>query len=106
MKLAQAVDFQQIIDSVFPAGSLPRQADLTLGDIISKLFPYVFVAAGLLLFGYLVMGGFELLTSGGNPEKVKSAQGKITSAIIGFLIIFVAYWLVQILEIIFGLELI
>lgn len=77
---------------------------VTIGDVISKLLPYIFVLAGLILFGFLIFGGFELLTSAGNPEKVKLAQGKITSAVIGFVIIFVAYWLVQILEVIFGLK--
>lgn len=76
----------------------------TLGDVISKLIPYFFVLAGLALFGFLIFGGFELLTSAGNPEKVKSAQAKITSAIIGFIIIFAAYWIVQVLEVIFGIE--
>jgi hypothetical protein len=76
----------------------------TIGDIISELLPYVFVLAGLGLFVYLIIGGFQLLTSGGNPEKVKVAQGKITSAVIGFVIIFIAYWLVRILEIVLGIS--
>lgn len=75
-----------------------------IGSVISALLPYVFVLAGLILFVFLIFGGFELLMSAGNPDKVKSAQGKITSAIIGFVIIFIAYWLVQILQVIFGIE--
>lgn len=78
--------------------------DLTLGRIISVLLPYIFAVAGLTLFGFLIFGGFQLLTSGGNPETVKKAQGKITSALVGFLIIFLAYWLTQILEVIFGIS--
>lgn len=74
----------------------------TIGDIITALFPYIFVLAGLIFFVYLIIGGFELLTSAGNPESVAKAKGKITHALFGFLIIFVAYWLVQILEIVFG----
>ncbi len=75
-----------------------------IGDVISALLPYVFVLAGLILFGFLIFGGFELLTSAGNPDKVKSAQGKITSAIVGFIIIFLSYWIVQILGVIFGIS--
>lgn len=77
----------------------------TIGDILSGLLPYIFVIAGLTLFILLIMGGFGLLTSAGSPDKVKAAQGKITSAIIGFVIIFIAYWLMRILEIVFGLNL-
>jgi len=79
-------------------------ADATLGKVISALLPYIFAISGLILFVLLIIGGFELLTSGGNPETVKKAQGRITSALVGFLIIFLAYWLTQILEVIFGIQ--
>lgn len=79
-------------------------ANSSIGDIISQLLPYIFVIAGLMLFIFLIIGGFGLLTSGGNPDKMKAAQGKITSAIIGFVIIFISYWLMRILEIIFGIS--
>jgi len=79
-------------------------ANKTLGDIISKLLTYIFPLAGIILFAFLILGGFELLTSGGNPEKAKKAQGRITSALVGFLIIFLAYWITQILEVIFGIQ--
>jgi hypothetical protein len=101
MKLAQAVDFEKIREA-FPTESLARKAE-TIADLINPLLNYVFIIAGLLLFGYLLLGGFELLTSAGEPEKIKSAQGKLTSALIGFLVIFVSYWLIQILETIFGI---
>ena len=74
-----------------------------IGDIINDLVPYVFALAGLLLFFILILGGFELMTSAGDPKKMEAAKGKITNAVIGFVIIFVAFWLVQILEVIFGL---
>jgi uncharacterized membrane protein len=76
----------------------------TPGDVISDLLPYIFIIAGLILFGLLIFGGFSLMTSAGSPENTKKAQGKITSALIGFLIIFVAYWLAKILETIFKIQ--
>jgi len=32
-----------------------------------------------------------MMTSAGNPETMKKAQGKLTMAVVGFIIIFVAY---------------
>jgi hypothetical protein len=75
-----------------------------IGSLISSLIPYILVLAGLILFIFLIIGGFGLLTSGGSPDKVKAAQGKITSAVIGFVIIFISYWLVRILEIVLGIS--
>lgn len=108
MKLVQAVDFGKIRESVF--SNLPSEKvidlsdpNLSIGDIFSAALNYIFIIAGLGLFVFLVIGGFELLTSAGNPEKIKAAQTKLTSAFIGFLIIFVSYWLVQIIEVVFGI---
>lgn len=75
----------------------------TLGDVINILLPILFAAAGLILFFFLIAGGFDLLLSGGDPKKAESAKGKITNAVVGFIIIFVAWWLTQILSKIFGL---
>lgn len=72
--------------------------------LINYLLPTIFYLAGLILFVMLIVGGFGMLTSGGNPDKMKAAQGKITSAVIGFVIIFISYWLMRILEIVFGIS--
>ncbi len=75
----------------------------TIGSFISALLPYLFAIAGLLLLLYLIWGGFSLMTSGGDPKQMDQAKGKITNAIVGFLLLFVSYWLVQILQVVFGL---
>jgi hypothetical protein len=75
-----------------------------LGDIISTLLPYLFTLAGFLLLLYLIYGGFELMISTGDPKKIQEAKGKITNALVGFIIIFAAYWLVQIVSGILGIE--
>ncbi|MBU0619294.1 hypothetical protein KKD62_03610 [Patescibacteria group bacterium] len=80
-------------------------AGQTPAVIINKLVPYVFVIAGLILLGLIISGGFELMTSAGNPETMKKGQGKIASGIVGFLIIFLAYWIAQALGIMLGFNL-
>ena len=74
-------------------------------DIVNSLVQYLFVIAGLILLFLLIFGGFELMTSAGDPEKIKKAQAKITSAIVGFLIIFLSYWIAQALGIMLGFNL-
>jgi len=75
----------------------------TLGGIASETLKYALVFAGLAMFVYLLLGGFQLLTSGGEPNGIKEGTNKIVFAIIGFLVVFSAYWIVQIVEVIFGL---
>lgn len=76
----------------------------SIGEIISKLLPYVYVVAGLALLLMLVLGGIGLMTSAGNPDKIKSASGRIKVALIGFLIIFISYFVALIVEKILGVS--
>ena len=101
MKKIAAVPFPNIQE---PEGFKFTGEKATIGDIINDLVPYIFALAGLALLFILILGGFELLTSAGDPKKMESAKGKITNAILGFIIIFVAYWLVQILQVVFGIK--
>ncbi len=75
-----------------------------LGSIISSLLPYVLTAAGLVLFVMLIMGGFDLMFAGTDAKKAEAGKARITAAIIGFVIIFAAYWITQILEIVLGIS--
>lgn len=97
------INFDKLREA-FPVGSLPGNAELSLGMIISELLKYLFVFAGLALLAYLIMGGYSLMTSGGDPKKVEAAKSNITNAILGFLIIFAAYWITQIVAMVFGLD--
>ena len=81
-----------------------RFAGLKLGTVIEKSLPWIFGLAGIALLLYLIYGGFHLMTSGGEPKAMQEAKGKITNALVGFIIIFVAYWIVQIVGRVFGLS--
>lgn len=86
----------------YPKGFNPEFTNLA--SVVTAALKYIFPIAGILLLLYLVWGGFSYLTSIGDPKKAEAARGRITSAIIGFVIIFTAFWLVQILEYVFRLR--
>ena len=52
--------------------------------------------AGIAVFILLLVGGFKYLTSGGEPEKKKSASSTITYAIFG-LALLLGSWLILLL---------
>ncbi len=76
-----------------------------ISSIVNQALAYIFPLAGILVFIYLLYGGISLMLAMGNEEGIIEGKAKITNAIIGFLIIFVAYWLVQALELILGVTL-
>ncbi|MEA3354945.1 MAG: hypothetical protein U9Q63_00455 [Patescibacteria group bacterium] len=75
-----------------------------LGSLITNLLPYIFIAAGLILFFIIIAAGFSMFASAGNPEKSKKAGQQLTFGIVGFFIIFASYWISQLLEKIFGIN--
>lgn len=55
----------------------------------------------LVLFIMFIIGSFNYLTSFGNPEKVKKAQGTLKFAIIGFILFVGSYLILRIIDILF-----
>lgn len=61
------------------------------GGMINGVLSFVMVIAALLVFMYLIWGGIEWITSGGDKGKTESARNKITSAIIGLVVVAASY---------------
>ena len=76
----------------------------TVGDVISALLPYVYVFAGLALLVMLILGGITLMTSAGDQGKTKTGYGMITGGLIGFLLIFISCFVVQIVQVVLGVK--
>ena len=81
-----------------------RFAGQNIADVINYLIPRIFVFAGLLLLLYLLYGGFHYIVSMGDPKGMQEARGKITNALVGFLIVFLSYWIVLIIGRILGID--
>ena len=77
-----------------------------LGEIVAAALPYVYALAGVALFAMLIWGGLEIMLSAGEQGKLKSGQARITNALVGFAIVFVSYFVVQIVEVIFSLKIV
>ncbi len=71
-------------------------------SLLSAILPNIFTIAGLLLLVYLVAGGLMVIKSAGSEGKGKGKDA-ITNALVGFIIIFAAYWIIQIIEVITGI---
>ncbi len=75
----------------------------TLGDLINRVLTFLLPLSGIILLFVLIMGGYDYMTSQGSPEKIKSAQAKITTGLIGFFLLISSYLLVRVITAIFGL---
>lgn len=102
-QIAQSLKIPGYSAIPYPTGLDPKKFE-NLGSITSSFLPYAYVIAGLLLLAFLIMGGFQYLVSQGDPKAAQSAQTKLTSAFVGFVIVFVSYWVFQIAGIMLGVN--
>jgi magnesium-transporting ATPase (P-type) len=75
-----------------PADVMINEVDLgfkipNFSELLSFMVRFFFVMAGLAALFYMLWGAFSWVISGGDSEAVDKARGKITSAIIGMLVI-------------------
>lgn len=75
-----------------------------IGDILSAAVPLILAFAGLGLLLMLISAGYTFLTSAGDAKKMEQGKQRLTNALVGFIIVFAAYWIVQLTGTIFGLE--
>lgn len=77
-----------------------------VGNLVSVLIANAYILAGVLFLVLLLIGGFTVMTSAGagNPEQAAKGWKIISAAFIGFLIIFVSYWIIQLIQLIVGFK--
>jgi len=102
-QIAVANPFTGIAVPVTQPANIVNVNSTNLGNIITQLLPYVFALAAILLLIYLVLGGLQLMTSQGDPKAVEGARAKITNALIGLIVIVLAYAIVKLLGQILGI---
>lgn len=73
-----------------------------IGYILGQALSYVFAAAGIGLLLMIISSGFSLMMSAGDAKKLAAGKATLTNSIIGFLLIFAAFWIVQIMGIVLG----
>lgn len=78
----------------------------TPGGILSRVLTFAFPIAGMILFVMIVWGGFEILAGANEKKSLDSGKQRVTAAIVGYLLLFCAYWVAQIVEYIFGIAIV
>jgi hypothetical protein len=79
--------------------------DTSLGPIsvkdpsafVAKLFQILLGISGAVALILIIVAGYQLMISQGNPEKVKAARERLTSAIIGLLFIIFSVAILQVI---------
>lgn len=75
-----------------------------LQDIFKNVVSAALAFAGIALFVMLTVGGFQYLTSGGDPKQAEGAQKTITYAIGGLLLVLASYLILVLISNITGVK--
>lgn len=59
--------------------------------------------AGIFLLFIIIFAGYQIIGAGGNPQKLQGAAKYLTFGIIGFLLVFAAFFIIRIIEAMTGL---
>jgi hypothetical protein len=70
---------------------IPTTAPTDIGKVISGVIQILFIVAALASFLWLVQGGLSWITAGGDTKKTGEAGKQITNALIGLLIVAMAW---------------
>jgi hypothetical protein len=72
-------------------------------SVLSKIITLILVGAVILALFFLIWGGIKWIMSGGDKAKVESARNTIIAAIIGLIIAFLAFFILNVVAGLFGI---
>lgn len=100
---------------IFPLQALAQQNQIVpetlrpinnVVKIVQAIVQFILVVAFVLAFIFLLIGGIRWITAGGDEKGVAAARGMITAALIGLVIVLVAFAIIRLVEIFFGVNIV
>lgn len=92
---------------IIPGGGtneFDKLKDLRVEKMIPGAISLVMLVVALVFFFMLVLGGLKWVMSGGDQKAVEAARSQITNALIGLAIVFAAWAIMQLINIVFGVD--
>jgi hypothetical protein len=88
------------VEAPGPLAPFVQRGDKGAGGIslfINNAISLFYIIAGIVFIGYVLWGAFDWITSGGEKEKVAGAQKKLTHAFMGFILLAVAFGIINLI---------
>ena len=76
----------------------------TLNQVIGIIIAVLTIVGGLWFLFQIILAGYNWINAGGDTEKVDTARQKMLNSVIGLIIIVIAYFLVGLLSMITGFD--
>lgn len=90
-------DIHAVIDLNDPA-LFPPAGHANVGALATVVVQVLIAVAGILSFIFIIISGIKIVTSGGDPKKLASAQATILYAIIGVIVAILALVIINLVQ--------
>lgn len=84
------------IGGIFSIGTGQADGFTTIEGAVGTVLGWFLWLAGILAFAYLVYAGILYITANGNDEQAKKGQKGIINAVIGIIVIALAYTIINV----------
>jgi hypothetical protein len=78
--------------------------ELYTNNVIQTVFSIFFLVAGIYFVWHIVMAGYHLISTEGDPKKLTVAKDQIAYALIGIIVIFSVFAILKFIGTITGIE--
>lgn len=72
-------------------------------DLVNVVVRNLFIVAGIIIFFMIIYAGYQFIEK--DAKGIEEAQSIMTAAVGGLVVMFVAYWIVRIIEAVTGMQL-
>ena len=87
-----------------PQGDFSALGDITFVGLVSGGIKLILALAAIIFFFVLVLGGIQWIMSGGDKAGAETARKRITAALVGLAIVFVAWAIGSLINSLFGIN--
>ncbi len=87
-----------------PQGDFKSLQTVTVPAIIQSGITLILIVAAIAFFVMLVLGGVRWILSGGDKGQTEAARNQITAALVGLVIVFAAWAIIQLVGSLFGIN--
>ncbi len=81
------------LSSIFGSGAGTRSRSVP--ELLAYIIKILLVLSGIIAILFVIIGGYQYITSGGNAETATKGQRTVTNAVIGIVIIILSYVIVN-----------
>ncbi len=86
----------QIVPSTLP--------NVGIIDVVRNIIRFIIIVAFVIAFIMLIIGGIRWILAGGDEKAVEKARGTITAALIGLVVVLIAFALIKLVETFFNVQ--